>query len=202
MESFRGKQCNAALYLHYPNDTDEVVLFRGANEHDHTNSIHRKVFPEEAKENIEQLFDLRLKLKKIHQVLQDKNFRITFNQLKNYLVRLRKNKFGPSTLSLGELESLCIEKSTVPQADDEPFVLSYNVTYEDDDDNDNKFRFFISTKRLLKFSATSTRLHADATYKLSWQGFPVVIVGTTDYDRKFYPFGLGVCSDEKQQKLS
>ncbi|CAF4574191.1 unnamed protein product, partial [Rotaria socialis] len=33
---FRGKQCNAALYLHYPNDTDEVVLFRGANEHDHT----------------------------------------------------------------------------------------------------------------------------------------------------------------------
>ncbi|CAF4538799.1 unnamed protein product [Rotaria socialis] len=173
MESFRGKQCNAALYLHYPNDTDEVVLFRGANEHDHTNSIHRKVFPEEAKENIEELFDLRLKLKKIHQLLH-----------------------------LGELESLCIEKSTVSQADDEPFVLSYNVTYEDDDDDDNKFRFFISTKRLLKFFATSTRLHADATYKLSWQGFPVVIVGTTDYDRKFYPFGLGVCSDEKQQKLS
>ncbi|CAF3539627.1 unnamed protein product, partial [Rotaria socialis] len=110
MESFRGKQCNAALYLHYPNDTDEVVLFRGANEHDHTNSIHRKVFPEEAKENIEELFDLRLKLKKIHQLLH-----------------------------LGELESLCIEKSTVSQADDEPFVLSYNVTYEDDDDDDNKF---------------------------------------------------------------
>ncbi|CAF3294270.1 unnamed protein product [Rotaria socialis] len=125
---FRGKQCNAALYLHYPNDTDEVVAFCRANEHDHTNSIHRKVFPEEANENIEELFGLRLKLKNIHQVLQDKNFRITFNQLKNYLVRLRKKKFGPSTLILGELESLCIEKSTVPQADDEPFVLSYNVT--------------------------------------------------------------------------
>ncbi|CAF4945689.1 unnamed protein product, partial [Rotaria socialis] len=111
---FRGKKCNAALHLHYPTDTDEVVLFRGANKHDHTNSIHRK---------------------KIHQVLQDKNFRITFNQLKNYLIRLREKKFGPSTSSLGELESLCIEKSTVPQADDEPFVLSYNVTYEDDDDD-------------------------------------------------------------------
>ncbi|CAF4540311.1 unnamed protein product, partial [Rotaria socialis] len=143
---FRGKKCNAALYLHYPTDTDEVVLFRGANKHDHTNSIHRKVFPEEPKENIEELFDLRLKLKKIHQVLQEKNFRITFNQLKNYLIRLRKKKFGPATLSLGELESLCIEKSTVPQADDEPFVLSYNVTYEDDDDDDNKFRFLYRRK--------------------------------------------------------
>ena len=61
---FRGKQCDAAVYLHYPNDSDKVVLFRTINEHDHVNLDRRKVFSEEAKEKIEALFNLRLKQKK------------------------------------------------------------------------------------------------------------------------------------------
>ncbi|CAF4227099.1 unnamed protein product [Rotaria sordida] len=43
----------------------------------------------------------------------------------------------------------------------------------------------------------SLHLHADATYKLIWQGFPVLIVGTTDFNKAFHPFGLAVCSNEK-----
>ncbi len=59
--------------------------------------------------------------------------------------------------------------------------------------------FFISIKRLFNIDSISTRLRADATYKLNWQGFPVLIVGTSDYDRKLHPFGLALCNGEKQQ---
>jgi hypothetical protein len=52
---------------------------------------------------------------------------------------------------------------------------------------------------LYRLITASTRLYADATYKLNWQGFLVLIVRTSDYNRKLHPFGLAVCSDEKQQ---
>jgi len=202
---FRGKQCSASIYLYYPNDSNKVVLFRSTSEHDHTESDERKVFSEEAKQIIVELFDLRLKPKKIYELLQDRNYKISRNQVNNYLTHLRRKKLGPSTLSLGELEALCSRRSTMPECEDESFVVSYIVSYEDDDDNDddviedgNKFRFFLSTKRLLTTASSSTRLHADATYKLNWQGFPVLVIGTSDYNRKLHPFGLAVCTDEKQ----
>jgi hypothetical protein len=49
------------------------------------------------------------------------------------------------------------------------------------------------------FASTSKKIHADATYKLVWQGFPVFIVGTTDLDRQFHSFGIAVCSNEKSK---
>ena len=30
-----------------------------------------------------------------------------------------------------------------------------------------------------------------------WQGFPVLIVVTTDLNKVFHPFGLAICSNEK-----
>jgi len=182
-------------------------LFRAKNEHDRTNSTRCNFFSVEAKKNIKELFYLKLKPKKIYEALQERNFKITVNQVHNYLTQLRKQKFDPTTLSLEEVDSWCQEKSTIPQSEDETFIVSFYVHYEDDtndDDEDviddgNKFRFFMSTKRLLKIASTSTNLHADATYKSIWQGFSVLVVETSDYGRKFHPFELAVCSDEKQQ---
>lgn len=48
----------------------------------------------------------------------------------------------------------------------------------------------------------SDKLHADATYKLIWQGFLVLICGTTDMRRHFHPFGVGVCVNERQEDFT
>ncbi|CAF4065468.1 unnamed protein product, partial [Rotaria sp. Silwood1] len=77
---FRGKQCSASIYLYYPNDSNKVVLFRSTSEHDHTELDERKVVSEEAKQIIEELFNLRLKPKKIYEQLQDRNYKISRNQ--------------------------------------------------------------------------------------------------------------------------
>jgi len=36
----------------------------------------------------------------------------------------------------------------------------------------------------------------DATYKVTWNGYPLMLVGTTDQDRAFHPFGVAVCKSE------
>jgi hypothetical protein len=66
-----------------------------------------------------------------------------------------------------------------------------------EDDGGNKFRIFISSVRLLNIASMSSHIHTHATYKLVWQGFPVLIVGTTDLNKAFHPFGLAICSNEK-----
>ncbi|CAF4168170.1 unnamed protein product [Rotaria sordida] len=129
----------------------------------------------------------------------------TLIQIKNYLVQYKKKKYGLHKISLGELEQWCEGNVEVPIDENKAFVVSYkilydNEEYEDDEDieeDGNKFRIFISSVRLLNIASMSSHFHADATYKLVWQGFPVLIVGTTDFNKAFHPFGLAVCSNEK-----
>ena len=59
-------------------------------------------------------------------------------------------------------------------------------------------RLFFTTRRLIKQAELSkNHICTDATYKLIWQGYPVLIVGTTDKDKKFHPYGLAVCINEE-----
>ena len=115
-------------------------------------------------------------------------------QLNNYLKQYRVKTLGVSTISMGELKEWCQSRSQVPANNDEPFIMSY----EFGDDSNQYIRFFITTTRLLQIALASSVIHADATYKLNWQGYPVLIIGTTDADRKFHPFGLAVCNSEKR----
>jgi hypothetical protein len=41
-------------------------------------------------------------------------------------------------------------------------------------------------------------LCADATYKLVWQGFPVLLCGTTDSKKQFHPFSINICTNETE----
>lgn len=61
----------------------------------------------------------------------------------------------------------------------------------------NILRFFITSQALLKSAFGVKKIHADATHKCTWQGFPVLLVGTTDMFRKFHAFGVAVCTHER-----
>ncbi|CAF2097309.1 unnamed protein product [Rotaria magnacalcarata] len=72
--------------------------------------------------------------------------------------KLVSTKLGPTSISLGEIEEWCLESSqSIPESDDAPFVASYQIIYddgdnenEDDDDddiNENKFFFFYYNKK-------------------------------------------------------
>ncbi|RNA21679.1 hypothetical protein BpHYR1_049475 [Brachionus plicatilis] len=58
------------------------------------------------------------------------------------------------------------------------------------------FRIFITTKRLISNADKTKNLTVNATYKLIWQGFPVLMIGTTDRQRHFHPFGICISTNE------
>ena len=117
------------------------------------------------------------------------------------LARVETSKYGPATISLGELEQWCLDHSCVPNEDEEPFIVDYKFIYENGDGEEafhsRQFRFLVSSKTLLKNASHSRIACADGTYKLVWQGYPVLMIGTTDRDRHFHSFGLAVCSNEE-----
>ena len=51
--------------------------------------------------------------------------------LKNYLAVLRKQKFVPHSISLGELEKFFIDNSAIPEDENKGFVVSYETIYDD-----------------------------------------------------------------------
>lgn len=54
----------------------------------------------------------------------------------------------------------------------------------------------VSTTILLRNAIGSSKLHADSTFKLVWQNYPIIVVGTTDRHKKFHPFGIAVSTNE------
>jgi len=108
----------------------------------------------------------------------------------NFLVAHPKSQTSP-ILCLGELEAFCSARSESPMNDDEPFAIDSYF-----DASKPNFGVFASHNRLLQTLRLTTALQADASYKLSWNGFPVLVIGNSDQDRKFHPEGIAVTSTE------
>lgn len=196
----RGPQCDAELYLLFINDDNKVNMYKTDSKHNHDEISTRDNYGirEKTKEEINKLFDLRLKPKAILSELgKIEGIHLpTKRQLYNYLSDRRAQKFGKSGIFLGELEQWIFERTAIPEDDNEVFVVSYHVIEGDQP----SFRFNLSTKTLLKTILSTELIHTDATYKLIWQGFPVLIVGTTDKNRKFHPICLGVAATNERQE--
>ena len=193
---YRGEQCLAAVYLCYDSTNTDVILYRSGHDHNCNDILTKSgtAMTNGMKAEIEKLFALKQKPKAIMEKLSKLNLPMpSLNQVKNHLATLKKQKFGSSTISLGELEKWLQDHSTVPEDENKAFVVEHEVTFG----KNGSFRYFVSSKTLLKMAKDVKKIHADATYKLVWQGFPVLVVGTTDESRQFHCFGMGVCTDEK-----
>ncbi|KAL0821529.1 hypothetical protein ABMA28_004986 [Loxostege sticticalis] len=195
----KGPQCDCALYLLFVNDCEDVLIFKTTSEHNHDQIGTRSDYgiSENVKREINKLFDLRLKPKAILEALNKiEGIKVpSKRQLNNYLYDRRREKYGRATIYLGELEKWIFDRTTIPDDENEVFVFSYYVL----EDKVPTFRLALSTKKLLNIVCSTDVLHIDATYKLIWQGFPVLVLGTTDKNRKFHPLCLGISTNERQE---
>ena len=133
---------------------------------------------------------------------------INKSKLSNYLVTLKNKKFGNFSVSIPEFKSMCIARIAIPDLNhpDKVFISNYQILYGDEKPWPEpevpkksprpKIRAFWTSRRLLEHVIRSTHLAVDTTFKLTWQGFPVFMCGTTDLDKRYHPFGLGLCSEE------
>lgn len=177
-------------------------MFKTNADHDHD---EKKEFTssyglsDTVKNEINRLFDLKMKPKAIMESLSKmKNIKVPkMSQLRNYLSDRRRAIYGQSTISLGELEAWIHSHSSLPLDPHEVFVVCYRI--EDSDEQNPTFRFMKSNKYLIEISKDARVVHADATYKMIWQGFPVLVCGTTDQNRKFHPLCLTISSNEQKE---
>ena len=217
----RGPQCNAAIYLLYHSTSLRVSLYKTDHDHNYDEinvGIKRQGITAATKKAIDDMLaivDTRWtpttifnNLTKLNKT--DPNIQVpTKLQISNYLSR-KQTKLGGTSITFSELTSWLEEHRETLEGDDEPFVVSYQINIDDDDPISystntpihrlptESFRFFISTKRLIQISAETTVIQADSTYKLIWHKFPVQVVGRSDKSNKFHPFGLAVCTNERE----
>lgn len=199
---FRGKQCDAALYILCDSRNESVHLYRTELDHSHdsedcqNNAVNK--IPAETEKLIRNLFEQHVKPKAmLYNLVLNGHKPPTKSRLTTFLAKLRKEKYGKETLNYGTLQKWLIECSDTPENDTDPFIVNHVISIDDKNEENSEFRFFVSSKRLLQIAMNAVKLHTDGTYKLIWQGFPVLLIGTTDANRKFHPIGLCVSKHER-----
>lgn len=105
---------------------------------------------------------------------------------------------GQSRLLSASSPNGCKATEKLQKALTNPLCWTTTTTTYTGDSDDIGFRFFLTTKNLVTHLNVASN-HADATYKQIWQGFPVLIIGTTDQDRHFHELGLAVCTNERAE---
>ena len=115
--------------------------------------------------------------KEIAQYLRD-NIESGYSELTtktiNNITQYTKTSKGKITLL--EAQEWCDQKKSIPEDDDEVFTSEFDFSNDSREDN-RYFHVFATTKRLLSFALKCELLATDATYKLNYQGYPVLLCG-------------------------
>lgn len=197
----RSEPCASRIFILYQSTSDNIVLYRNGAVHTHDDKPVG--IPENVKTEIQKMFALNIKASTILLNIAKLKLPVpTITQVRNYIATLKKQKFGAATISLGELLAWLQNNSGIPDDDFEPFVVAYNVWGTELDQKERGFRFFITSKILLLQSTKGHAFHSDTTYKLVWQGFPVLLAGKSDMNQSFHPSGLSVSVDEKEDDFA
>lgn len=118
--------------------------------------------------------------------------------IRNFLNRQSLSRNAESISSIGEIVRWMEQNAEVPDMRECPFVLNYESPAPGVSQNKRFVRFVMTSKLLLQNATKSNIIHVDATYKLLWNGFPVLVLGTTDKNRQFHLISIGVSTNETE----
>lgn len=195
---YRNNECPAGIYLLYHATSAKVSLFTTECDYDNHNTEPARGLDNELKNFIKQKYEDGIQKPNaiLAVIRQNKMTEPQKSKLLNYLKQLRHEKYGVSTISGTEITDWCKQKETIPHSKDEPFVLKYVVHCESFNPEEQDLKIVISTVRLLENLKKTQMVQVDATYKVIWQGYPLIIAGTSDKDQVFHPFAIAVCKGE------
>lgn len=189
----RGKQCAKGLY------DAKIKLFKNNHDHDceeSDNRVQQKVSDAVRKFILDQ-YQLGNKLGGILLLLRDLPDIVqpTKEQV-DHIIHYYKPKATNPHVSIAQMEEFVKEHLKVPDDQDAGFVVNFACSPPRTPDSEKFFRIFYSTKRLLGHSLMSKVLHADGTYKIIVQGYPILVVGIIDCERRFHLCGIAITSSE------
>lgn len=199
--------CASRRTLSLPSDSTKVLILQNQHEHNHEKLLEGVEKPT-SDEMIEFIIDLfKCGTTKTPEVIRHINYarekRNLFANEKNpgkrqieYQLRKYRNSEAPPMIKLGNMIEWSEQYKEFPTDIDEAFVLNIETSSPREA---LSFRFAFSTPRLLELLSPAHTICIDATYKLNWQGFPLMVLGTVDRAKRFHPFAYACCSHEKQE---
>lgn len=196
-----NSKCPARMQLHCIDENQNVNMLRNQEEHDHGFINTAKRLRKEIKEKIIQLFDIKVTAPlNIIYTLRKEGFKNLPDQkqISNFLSRHRKKTKGESTISYKQFKDWCISHSSIPNESNRAFVVKYDINSENK--TNQYIRVLISTKYLLELATKNPNFACtDGTYKLIYQGHPVLLIGHVDKARQFHPIGVSITTKEKNE---
>lgn len=201
-------QCECEYIIYEPSNVPNLFIVQhNGRDHSHNESENEDKSTKFSKELVDLITDCskkRMTAKKIIEHVND--LKEKFNLFSSdktptaqqiyYFIRKNKIEEAPDIISIGELVEWCSNRSNIPDDEDEAFVLDFVHSQEN---QQPFFRFAVSTLRLLSNCVGLDQVCCDATYKLMWQGFPFLVIGTVDRAKKFHPLCFACTSTERQE---
>ena len=199
-----SNDCTCAAYILCHNDSLKVSLFKSDDEHNHELTSTVGIDPR-VKEKIQSLYENGvIKPNLIIRALNSSDLpRFNKGQLSNYLRQLKNSIYGPYTISLNSINENITNNSVLPENWNKVYIAGSDCHINPPNDEISAtIRLFFTTKRLLSLTSNTKHIATDATYKLVWQGYPVLMIGTTDRGCHYHPFGLAVCTKEEDSDFN
>lgn len=202
--------CASRFILFLPAKSNAIILQHNGNDHDHNQLLEgkKRMLSDEMIEYIDQLFEKDVsRYRQIIQFIEEerKKHNIFVDEPNpeprqiEYRLREFRNADIKPMINLGDLNEWCNANAVFPADKNDAFVLAFESSPIFDKLH---FRFCLSTPALLeKFFCLKT-ICIDATYKLNWNGFPPVVLGTVDRRKKFYPLLYACMSHETTEDYS
>lgn len=195
----RGKKCKSGIYTLKAPGKDEVQLFRLRANHDcgeSTNQSKGKV-----SEKVRDFILAQYKLGNppatiVFQLREMKDIDQPSKEQVSHIINYYKEKTPNTVVSISDLENFVKANNTVPNDDDDPFVVNFTCSPPRTPSEQKFFRIFFSTKRLLSHALLSINRHSDGTYQIITEDFPVLTLGVSDADNHFHLNGLAITASE------
>ena len=132
---------------------------------------------------------IRLRPKEILRHLRDKNafdgVEPDMIQLYNKVSHVKKLLLkSEKILTTHDLRRKIAQHIEKPESEVSPYIPYHMI--EDEDDEDTRLIVIFATDKILSYLKTGRQVHVDATYRLTWQGYPVLICGVTSETGKFF----------------
>lgn len=197
-EFYKCSECEKRLYIFKPHTNSTASLF--VQNIDHVHDDKSWGVPEKTKQLIiKQYFEQNIKPKEIMRWLRDNlhdgYVEVTSSQLNNLVQFQKKKNQTLKPMNIADLKKWVEERSAIPNEDDQLFtVSSFTITPQKVD-----FKIFFTTRRLILLTQSADHIAADATFKLTWINYPVLLCGTTDKNKSFHPFGLMLSRHQSEE---
>lgn len=107
------------------------------------------------------------------------------------MARCQKKK-RKRTLDVGDLRQWCAENSLSTDPAEAAAFDEHRVLVSAYEVSPRKVYIMLTTKHLSSVCAHAQILQTDATHKVNWHGYPLIVVGHQDKNRHVHPTSLHV----------